>query len=93
MLRTLRYVDAQERVLTQPAASWQAIEHNDVLACCFARLNLWWLPGALPTRTEPLKGWNQYLKAWRPGEPHPETWPAFFEDAWNRVELAEETDS
>src|SRR5437868_9899352 len=27
---------------------WAALEHDDLLACAFARLNLWWAPGALP---------------------------------------------
>lgn len=49
-----------------------AIEHNDILACVLARLNLWWLPG--PLATDPAGAWAQYIAAWRPGRPHPETW-------------------
>ena len=49
-----------------------AIEHNDVLACVLARLNLWWMPGPLPTEQD--AAWQYYLDAWRPGRPHPETW-------------------
>lgn len=49
-----------------------AIEHNDVLACVLARLNIWWLPQPLPT-TE-AEAWEQYLKSWRPGRARPETW-------------------
>lgn len=63
-----------------------AIEHNDVLACCFARLLLWTLPDTLPTRAEADAGWSQYLKAWRPGKPHPETWAENFRIAWTVVE-------
>lgn len=51
-----------------------AIEHNDVLACVIARLNLWWLPQPLATTQD--DGWEQYRAAWRPGKPHPESWPA-----------------
>ena len=53
-----------------------AIEHNDMLACVLARLNLWWLPGA-PAATQD-DGWNQYVAAWKPGKPRPETWA----DCW-----------
>lgn len=43
----------------------EAIEHNDILAAAFARLNLWWLPQSLATTME--AGCEQYLEAWRPG--------------------------
>lgn len=43
----------------------EALEHNDVLAACFARLNLWWLPQSLPTTEQ--GGLEQYLEAWNPG--------------------------
>lgn len=65
--------------------SYTAIEHNDILACSFARLLLYSLPQRLPTRDEPQAGWDQYLAAWRPGRPHPETWPVFFRQAWEAV--------
>lgn len=51
---------------------WVLLEHNDVLAAVFARLLLWSVPAPLP-ETE-AAGWSQYLTAWRPGKPHPETW-------------------
>jgi hypothetical protein len=63
-----------------------AVQHNDVLACVFARLNLWWLPGTLATRDLPQRGWRQYLEAWRPGKPHPETWDRNFARAWALVQ-------
>ena len=49
-----------------------AIEHNDVLACVLARLNLWWLPGPLAADQD--GAWDQYIQAWRPGRPRPATW-------------------
>lgn len=55
-----------------PNGAFPAIADNDVLACAFARLLLWTLPDALPTTA--VEGWAQYLAAWRPGRPHPETW-------------------
>lgn len=62
--------------------SYIAIEHNDVLAFCYARLLLWTLPGALPERNEPQVGWDQYQAAWRPGAPHRATWDSYYETAW-----------
>ena len=49
-----------------------AIEHNDVLACVLARLNLWWLPEPLAADQDGARA--QYLAAWRPGRPRPESW-------------------
>ena len=63
-----------------------ALEHNDVLACCFARLLLWTLPDALPARDEPGRAWAQYLEAWAPGKPHADTWDAHYARAWDLVQ-------
>lgn len=65
-----------------PETSYHAIEHNDVLACAYARLLLWTLPEALPGEGEADEGWNQYMAAWRAGKPHRETWNAFFDQGW-----------
>ena len=59
-----------------------ALEHNDVLACAFARLLLWTDPRALPTADNPTQGWLIYLATWRPGKPHVSTWAAHFDSAW-----------
>ena len=67
------------------ASVYPGIESDDVLAACFARLNLWWLPCALPGPGAADEGWRQYLEAWRPGKPHPETWPENFRRAWEVV--------
>ncbi len=64
---------------------YEAIAYNDPLACCFARLLLWTLPGDLPEMNEPQKGWDQYLAAWRPGKPHPESWKSYFNTAWMSI--------
>lgn len=50
-----------------------AFEHNDALSLAFARLLVYTLPGTLPASEA--DGWSQYLAAWGPGKPHPETWP------------------
>ena len=67
------------------ASVYHQLEHDDVLAACFARLLLWTIPQGLPGRDEPEEGWNQYLKAWRPGKPHKRTWAANFKRAWEVV--------
>lgn len=64
---------------------YNAITHNDVLACAFARLLLWTVPGALPQVNEPDKGWSQYLSGWRPGKPHRATWNDYFAEAWRII--------
>jgi hypothetical protein len=68
-----------------------AMEDNDTLACCFARLNLWWLPGPLPGPDESALGYQQYLASWRPGKPHPNTWPSHYSAAWKLVMTQRET--
>lgn len=80
-----------ERVITalsyQPTANQchVAIEHNDMLACAFARCLLWTLPDALPSVEDADEGWRQYLAAWRPGKPHPATWAEHFDQGWRCV--------
>lgn len=69
-------------VFPTPAGLWEAIRYQDIVAAAGARLLVYTLPGALPTTAD--QGWGQYLSAWRPGKPHPETWAA----AWK---LASET--
>lgn len=59
-----------------------ALEHNDVLAACFARLLLWTDPRLLPGADRPVDGWTQYLATWRPGKPHASTWGGHFAAAW-----------
>lgn len=76
------------KILNYPASiaeCYAAITHNDVLACVFARLLLWSVPGALPQPHEAEKGWQQYLSAWRPGKPHRQTWDGFYTEAWRTV--------
>ncbi len=68
--------------LNYPATAvvvYQALADNDVLACAFARLLLWTLPEPMAVTAE--DGWRQYLAAWRPGTPRPETWAAYYESA------------
>lgn len=62
-----------------------ALASDDILACCFARLLLYTLPGRLPAQNQPDEGWRQYIDAWRPGMPHRNTWNDFFRIGWETV--------
>lgn len=63
----------------------QALRDNDLLALVFARCLLRTVPGPLPDSSDSKTGWEQYLWAWRPGKPHPETWEANWRRAWEVV--------
>lgn len=84
-LRALRYPTT-----TTPQAVYGLLADNDVLAAVFARLLLWTVPGRLPLPSQSAAGWRQYLDGWKPGKPHPETWPVYFNSAWQRVSSAAE---
>lgn len=65
-----------------PVEVHAAIEHNDVLAFCLARLLLWTDPRPLPAQDKPNDAWLQYLACWRPGRPHPQRWSEHWAKAW-----------
>lgn len=72
---------------TTPAAQvLPLLEHNDILAACFARCLLWTLDGPLPLSSEPRQAWAAYVSAWRPGKPRRSTWNTWHEVAWAKVE-------
>ena len=50
-----------------PQACWLAIEDNDVLAACFARLLLWSDALKLPSINDAQGAFALYLRTWRPG--------------------------
>lgn len=60
---------------------WAALETDDALAAAFARLLLFTDPRRLPTVGDPDAAWACYLRLWRPGKPHPATWPALYAEA------------
>lgn len=73
-------------VAGDPDAIYAALEYDDVLAAGVARLLLWTDPKALPAVGDADAGWAQYLRIWRPGKPHPQTWPDLYRQA--AVEVA-----
>lgn len=64
---------------------YQRLEHDDILAAAFARLLLWTDPGKLPELGEADSAWRLYLRTWRPGKPHPGTWPLLYAQALAEV--------
>ena len=50
---------------------YERLEHDDILACCFARLLLLTDPKPLPVIGDVDGSWAYYLRNWRPGKPHP----------------------
>lgn len=61
---------------------WLAMETNDLLAACFARLLLLSDAQKLPKVGDQDGAWELYAKrTWRPGKPHPDTWPANYKAA------------
>ena len=61
--------------------SVEAVEHNDVLACIYARLLLWTDPHPLPDTAD--LAWDYYLRNWRPGRPRRESWDENYSMAWS----------
>lgn len=65
---------------------WTRLEFDDVLAAAFARLLMWADPKPLPDLdASHEEAWLCYLRCWRPGKPHRDTWNAFHEQARQQV--------
>jgi len=81
----LRRVAQTLTVLPNVPAIHRAVEFQDVLGCCCARLLLWALPYRLPLRDQEDEAWNQYRTAWQPGKPRRADWPENFARAWRVI--------
>lgn len=66
-------------------AVYEALDDDDVLACCFARLLLWTDPARLPPVGEAQDAWDLYIRTWRPGKPHRHTWGGLYLAAMGEV--------
>lgn len=62
---------------------YERLEHDDILACCFARLLLFTDPRSLPMIGDVDSAWAYYLHNWRPGKPHRQTWDEMYERGHN----------
>lgn len=60
---------------------YERLEHDDILACCFARLLLWTDAKPLPMIGDVNGAWDYYERNWRPGRPHRKTWDALYSQA------------
>lgn len=58
-----------------------AREDMDGLAAAFARLLLWTDPKPLPRIGDVDAAWDYYIRNWRPGKPHRQTWDALYAEA------------
>lgn len=67
-------------------AVYQAMADDDVLAAGMARLLLLTDPRPLPELGDVNGAWACYERNWRPGKPHPKTWPALYAQALEAVE-------
>ncbi len=68
-------------VAFDPVAIYSAIDTDDVLAAGVARLGLFTDPQSLPAVSDATGSWSLYQRVWRPGKPHPDTWPALHAQA------------
>lgn len=64
------------------ATVYEAMAWHDVLAAAMARLLLWTDPRPLPELGHVQPAWDYYLRNWRPGRPHPQTWAGRYGTAW-----------
>lgn len=64
---------------------YNALETDLALAGAFARLLLVSDPKPLPALGDAEGAWKYYIRNWRPGKPHPETWPKLYALALEHV--------
>lgn len=82
----LRRVAVQRGIQPTATAIWAALEADDVLACVTARLLIYTDGPPLPALGDSDGAWRLYAdRCWRPGKPHPETWPANYAAALQAV--------
>lgn len=67
-------------------AIWRAMLTDDVLGAGMARLLLWTDQDKLPALGDVDGAWGYYVRNWRPGKPHPETWAKFHAQALEAVQ-------
>lgn len=70
----MRWVCRARGVAPTVPALWTVMQRDDVLAAGAARLLLYTDPAPLPDVSDAAGAWAYYLRVWRPGQPHPDTW-------------------
>lgn len=84
LMSTGRQIEAACKYLDIPAdehALYEACAWNDMLACVMARLLLWIHPAPLPVLGDKEAAWQYYLRQWRPGAPHRESWDGVYDQS------------
>lgn len=72
---------ARRGITSTSHAAWAALATDDVLAAVFARLLLFTDSRPLPAIGQHEAAWDYYIRNWRPGKPHPQTWRALYDSA------------
>ena len=68
-------------------SDFRALEHNDIAACCAARLLVWTHNDKLPGIGESKRARQYYLDLWRPGKPcSEEKWDECWKLAWAELQ-------
>lgn len=84
----LRMLCALHKVDFLPEAIHAALEFDDVFACGVARLLLLTDAAPLPQVGDVQGAWRCYAeRTWRPGKPHPEKWPGYYQASINALGL------
>jgi hypothetical protein len=68
-----------------PDAVHAAMLTDDILGCAFARLLLYTDHRPLPIPGQVVSSWDYYLRNWRPGKPHRETWDFLYSEAMDGI--------
>lgn len=85
--KLLRALAEQRGCPPSPSNIWEAIEHDDTLAAGLARLLILTDPLKLPALGDVDGAWRLYAdRCWRPGKPHPKTWPGYYAQALEAVQ-------
>jgi hypothetical protein len=71
--RLARMVCEARKVPWDRQSIWEALAVDDTLGAAFTRLLMYTDAFSLPKTEE--AAWAMYLRTWRPGKPHPATWP------------------
>jgi hypothetical protein len=83
----IRVVCAELDIPCDVGTVYNAMAWNDVLALSMARLLIWTDPPALPALGDRSAAWALYMRCWRPGAPHPQTWDARYDKAMELVKV------
>jgi hypothetical protein len=86
-----RWICVERGVLFDDVLIHARLEFDDVLAAAFARLLLWTDPKPLPgLDADHEAAWLCYIRNWRPGKPHRDTWDEFHAQALAQIATPEE---